>query len=178
MKKILLILPLFVAGFLIAGLYGVLHDQLSYSVSPEYFTRLKFTQFHIPPDLHNRLGAGLVGWKATWWMGLPIGAVVIPTGLIIKGAKKYFVQTLRAFLLVAATAFIIGVGALGISYLTIQPDTLSPDCWHPEGVIDVVNFARVGCMHNFSYLGGLIGIISGVSHLFAQKKNEKTAPPH
>src|ERR1035441_9525373 len=30
----------------LAGLYGIAHDQLTYSISPEYFTRLKFPQFH------------------------------------------------------------------------------------------------------------------------------------
>ena len=34
-----------VIGALIAGLYGVVHDQITYSMSPEYFTRLKFFQF-------------------------------------------------------------------------------------------------------------------------------------
>ena len=35
-----------VVGALIAGVYGVFHDQITYSISPEYFTRLKFLQFH------------------------------------------------------------------------------------------------------------------------------------
>ena len=44
-----LLLPMLgyaVMGALIAGLYGVVHDQITYSMSPEYFTRLKFFQFH------------------------------------------------------------------------------------------------------------------------------------
>lgn len=32
-------------GGLAAGLYGVLHDQVTYTISPEYFTKLKFEQF-------------------------------------------------------------------------------------------------------------------------------------
>ena len=34
------------AGSLLAGLYGIGHDQLTYSISPEYFTKMKFEQFH------------------------------------------------------------------------------------------------------------------------------------
>ena len=33
-------------GGLLAGLYGVVHDQVTYSISQEYFTRFKFLQFH------------------------------------------------------------------------------------------------------------------------------------
>ena len=33
-------------GAIVGGLYGILHDQITYSISPEYFTRLKFFQFH------------------------------------------------------------------------------------------------------------------------------------
>ena len=33
-------------GALLAGFYGVLHDQITFSISHEYFTRLKFSQFH------------------------------------------------------------------------------------------------------------------------------------
>jgi hypothetical protein len=32
-------------GALIAGSYGIVHDQITYTISPEYFTRLKFEQF-------------------------------------------------------------------------------------------------------------------------------------
>src|ERR1043166_5997270 len=32
-------------GALLAGTYGVVHDQVTYSISAEYFTRLKFSQF-------------------------------------------------------------------------------------------------------------------------------------
>jgi hypothetical protein len=52
-----------------AAVFGALHNQLSYSVGPTYFTALKFDQFAIPPDTAPRLGAALVGIQASWWMG-------------------------------------------------------------------------------------------------------------
>ena len=33
-------------GTLVVGSYGILHDQITYSISAEYFTKLKFHQFH------------------------------------------------------------------------------------------------------------------------------------
>jgi hypothetical protein len=61
-------------GAVIAGLYGAVHDQISYSISPEYFTKMKFEQFSyadfgFPP----RVCASEVGFLATWWVGLFAG---------------------------------------------------------------------------------------------------------
>ena len=57
-------------GGLLAGLYGIVHDQITYSISSEYFTRLKFAQFSyadfgFPP----RILVGEIGFLATWWVG-------------------------------------------------------------------------------------------------------------
>jgi len=87
MKPILIKFLIFILLFPIiccmAGIYGFLHDQISYTVSSEYFTHLKYLQFNIQNNLHNRIGAGLVGVLATWWMGLITGIIIIPIGLII-----------------------------------------------------------------------------------------------
>ena len=32
-------------GAVLAGIYGAVHDQISYTISDEYFTKLKFPQF-------------------------------------------------------------------------------------------------------------------------------------
>ncbi len=34
-------------AILAAGLFGAVHDQISYTLSYEYFTRFKFHQFHL-----------------------------------------------------------------------------------------------------------------------------------
>ena len=65
MKKLLLVPVLLILGCLCAGLYGALHDQISYAVSHEYFTRFKFLQFNVPPHLRGHVGAAIVGWYAT-----------------------------------------------------------------------------------------------------------------
>lgn len=170
MKKLMIMPVLLVLGCLIAGIYGCLHDQISYTVSPEYYTRFKFHQFSVPETLHNRLGAALVGWQATWWMGIVIGVFVIPCGLILRGWRSYLVQTLLSFGVVAVTAFIVGVGALTVSFFTIHPGSV-PKWPYPEGLVDTVNFARVGTMHNFSYLGGVIGIVTGIVYIVIRRKH-------
>ena len=172
MKKLLLMPVLLVLGCFCAGLYGVLHDQLSYAVSHEYFTRFKFFQFNIPPHLRGHVGAAIVGWSATWWMGIVIGVFIIPTGLIIRGTRAFFITTLKSFVVVTLTAAVIGLGALLVSFFTIR-ESARPPFWYPDGIIDKVSFARVGTMHNFSYLGGMIGIITGVIYLIRARSKTK-----
>ena len=42
MSKLAWIPVLFLVACLFAGIYGALHNQISYTVSPEYFTQFKF----------------------------------------------------------------------------------------------------------------------------------------
>jgi hypothetical protein len=164
MKKLAAFTALLVAGCLVAGVYGVLHDQISYTVSPEYFHRFKFIQFRIAPQWHNRVGAAKVGWMATWWMGAIIGLPVLGSGLLIRGVTAYVRHSLIAFGLVMLTAIVFGASALFVALATITPKHLPPYRF-PDGVTNKVAFACVGAMHNFSYLGGFVGIFVGVAYL-------------
>jgi hypothetical protein len=59
-----------IIGGLIAGAYGIVHDQVTYTIAPEYFTKLKFHQFHYADfGLGNRIFAATIGFLATWWVG-------------------------------------------------------------------------------------------------------------
>ncbi len=61
-------------GAVIAAVYGIVHDQITYSISPEYFTRLKFIQFHYADfGLPRRVFVAEVGVLATWWAGFIAG---------------------------------------------------------------------------------------------------------
>jgi hypothetical protein len=162
----------FVLSFLIiccmAGIYGFLHDQISYTDSPEYFTCLKFQQFNIPESLHHRTGAGIVGIKATWWMGLVIGIVIIPVGLIIPGWKNYLKVMLQTFICACGTALLIGIAALIYGLINYNENNL-PNFGIPNDVVDRISFSVVGNMHNFSYLGGIIGMVAGIIFIIVMK---------
>lgn len=94
-KKLFLALVLFVFACLLAGGYGALHNQISYTVSPEYFTKFKFHQFQINEVIGERLGAAIVGWSASWWMGIFIGIILIPMGLLLLRKKPFLVDDSR-----------------------------------------------------------------------------------
>jgi hypothetical protein len=164
LKKIALLPMLMIVACLTAGVYGMLHNQISYSVSPEYFHAFKFQQFGIPQASQGRVGASIVGWNASWWMGILIGIPVFSIGLILPGWKLYLRGCLIAIAVVVATAVLVGMGGLVFACLTISEST-RPSYWLPIQVTDKVSFARAGMMHNFSYLGGFLGIITGSIYL-------------
>jgi hypothetical protein len=162
-NKIFFLLPLLAVSCLFAGLYGVVHNQISYTVSPDYFHAFKFDQFSIPDSLRGRVGASIVGWEAAWWMGIVIGEPVVLVGLILPGWRAYVTQTLMAFVVAATTALVVGLGGLAYACFSIGGSSLPPFVY-PVG-IDRVSFARAGLMHDFSYLGGLLGIVVAVAYL-------------
>lgn len=170
----LILLLIIGLGPLIGGLYGIIHDQLTYTISPEYYTKFKFYQFGLI-DIGNeaifpnpRLEVSAVGFVATWWMGLPIGLILGLVGLTIKDNKQMFRTTLKAFVLTTIIAFITGL--IGLAYGKLILADTGVSWWLPNNLIDKKNFIAVGSMHNFSYLGGLTGLIAGIIYILRQKK--------
>ena len=172
MSRLALLPQLLGACCIIAGLYGALHNQISYTVSPEYFTTFKFRQFEVPDSIRNRFGAAIVGWSASWWMGIVIGPPLLLVALWHRNPTAYVRHTLRAFAVVAFTALIFGLGALAWASATLTPDNL-PHFMARHKVDDPVAFARAGTMHNASYLGGLAGVLTGTAYLIVARLRRK-----
>jgi hypothetical protein len=161
MTKAALFPALLIAACLIAGLYGALHNQISYTVSPEYFHQFKFDQFDIPESFRNRFGASLVGWHASWAMGLLVGVPILFLGLIMPDSKSYLVHNL-----IACVLLIIITLAIGLSALADEPYLSS---YRYPGVVDKEAYARVGSMHSSSYKGGFIGGFIGCMYLIGAR---------
>lgn len=174
MKKLLILILIILIASLIGGVYGILHDQLTYTISPEYYTKFKFYQFGLM-DLGNeaifpnpRIEVSAVGFMATWWMGIPIGLILGLVGMIHKVNKQMLVVTLKAIVITVIVAFITGL--IGLAYGKFYLANTEVNWWMPENLIDKKSFIMVGSMHNFSYLGGLFGLIVGIIYSVIQKK--------
>lgn len=172
MQKFVCACGLMVAACVMAGLYGMIHNQISYTVAPEYFTQFKFDQFSVPPSQQNRWGASLVGWQAAWWMGIVIGGLLIPLGLVIPGWQQYLRTMGQTFLVVMGTTLAVGVSALLYAYVAFTPTSVLLD-HYPARITQPLAFERAGHMHNFSYLGGFVGIVVGIIFLLVQRKRLK-----
>jgi hypothetical protein len=159
MAKLLSLFALIALAVLIGSLFGALHNQVSYTISPEYFHNFKFNQFRIEPPLENRLGAALVGIKASWWMGLVIGVIPFLLGARRQPSAIAFRQKgIRAISAVVGLATLCALfGAL------CGPRLLSPQAaklfYIPTDVTNPADFMNAGLMHDASYLGGLLGLL-------------------
>lgn len=175
MIKLALVPVLLVIACLFAGIYGAIHNQISYTVAPEYFTQFKFLQFRIVENTPHRIGAAIVGWNAAWWMGIVIGGILIPFGLVIRGNANYFWGMIRVFGIVTLTTLVVGLVALAIAYVLVDASNVGRIPRYSNEISDEVAFARAGTMHNFSYLGGLVGIVNGGVAILWLRQRSKTA---
>lgn len=170
-----------VIACLVAGVFGAIHNQVSYTVSPDYFHTFKFIQFQIAPPLHNRAGAALVGFLAAWWTGIIIGPVLtIVCGRVCDHRWPRAVMGLAIAATVLVTATVGLVSLLG-AFLLVTPETDLSQLWIPRECGDSVAFTRAGIMHDGSYLGGAIGTIVGCVVVFWRGrrwrlKNPQTTP--
>ena len=160
-----------VVGAFLAGLYGVIHDQVTYSISPEYFTRLKFAQFHYADfGLPARVLVAEIGFLATSWVGLVAGWFIARVSVPACSRPEAFRCCACGFLIVLACAFgaaIIGyeLGLLhGSDYSTWQSMASA------LGIVDLPRFVRVAYIHNAGYLGSLIGLILAIIYARKQKR--------
>jgi len=182
--KLLLLLLIVTFSPFIAGFYGGLHDQVTYSISPEYFTKFKFFQFGLEELSHasGRLKAAMVGFMATWWFGLPLGILLGLVGLIHPNAKAMGKQVAMALLLALSIAAITPMVALPFYvlepyfssthyefYQPVLPAFVPEDLY----IIDGFKFYIVGVIHSYSYLGGLLGAIAGVIYQVLRYRKNK-----
>lgn len=178
MKKYQSILLLIIISPIIGGLYGILHDQITYTISPEYYTEFKFYQFGILEEGNEvkidypRLEVAKVGFLATWWMGLLIGFILGLISLFKKGNKDFLKTSLKSYFVVILVSLITGISGLLYGKLFLSKNEI--DWWLPETLlINKNNFIAVGSMHNFSYFGGLIGLIISATYIIKSKKSNE-----
>ena len=169
MRKVSVLLFIIAVSPLLGGLYGIIHDQLTYTICPEYYTKFKFYQFGLATAGDEalfswpRLAVAKVGFMATWWVGLPIGIVLGLLSLIFPDYKQMRQNALKAILLTMGIALVFGL--FGLWYGAAVLAERGVDWWLPENLIDRQGFIMVGSMHNFSYAGGLAGLIIAVGYL-------------
>ncbi|HXB95333.1 MAG TPA: hypothetical protein VNU70_09250 [Puia sp.] len=173
MRKLATFFIIVLAAIVIASLYGVAHDQVTYTISPEYYTRFKFIQFNLADSgaarhmTQPRSAVVMVGVKATWWMGLYIGLIIGLFALIFRNPDRMFASAIQALGIVLGIAII--TGAIGGYYGRNVLAKKGVDWWLPNNLAHPSDFITVGSIHNFSYLGGVIGL--GVALIFLLVKH-------
>jgi len=174
-QELALSLSLSITGALLAGSYGVLHDQVTYTISPAYFHGLKFLQFASADfGFHPRIFTSIIGFLATWWVGLIFGWVI---GRIIKGScsfKESYIRGIKALSILLITVICSGIISYFTSKITETPKKV--EYWHrsfsniQESAIS--SFRTVGYIHNAGYLGGGVGLV--ISSIWLIKTRKKS----
>lgn len=147
-------------GALIAGIYGIIHDQITYRLSESYFTEFKFHQFasNDPRSLFtpnfayaDRIFVAVIGFLATWWVGLFAGWFLARASIRPNGGHPTLRQIASHFSVIIGTAVLFGV----TGYLW--------GIWRPKFSSEFsTDFMLVGQIHNFGYLGALVGLVAAL----------------
>lgn len=157
-------------GAFIAGLYGIAHDQITFSISEEYFTKLKFKQFSYADfGLPDRVFAGLIGFLATWWVGF-FSAWFISRILIARNwTKGLYRKCLLAFCWILTFALL---GSLA-GFIMGKFHDGNYNNWillcRNLGVLDVPSFVKVAYIHNAGYIGAGLGFVLVIARIFKCK---------
>ena len=102
-------------GALVAGLYGVLHDEITYSISPEYFTRPKFLQFHYADfGLPPRVFVAEIGFLATCWVGFIAGWFLARVAVPSFPPAMAHLHCCRGFAIILGCAFAASMAGFGL----------------------------------------------------------------
>ena len=166
-----------VIGAGLAGVYGVVHDQLTYTISPEYFTRLKFDQFAYarPADDSPRIFAGTIGFLATWWVGAMTAWILWRVSLFREKRIAPLREMAPAFGIVFLVSFVIALG--GYAWGRWRRGTGYDESWldftASLGVLDTPAFMTVAYIHNASYLGGVAGTVLSIVYLARARKRRQ-----
>ncbi|WP_207434964.1 hypothetical protein [Sabulibacter ruber] len=185
-KKVIALFLIILLSTLIASIYGVIHNQITYSVSSEFFTKDLFYRFGLDEYFMEapRLGAAIIGVWSSWWMGLLIGIMFGIVGCLYQSTKMMLRQTLKAISIAIVVAFFTPF--IVVSYLFLPEYLNSTSLMQyevmrssevPQNML-IQNdylFYLAAQIHNYSYIGGLLGLIAGVaSMIWKYKKSEIT----
>lgn len=160
MGKFPILLVLLGGAALAAATFGALHNQLSFSVGPTYFTELKFTQFNISDTTPPRLGAALVGIFASWWMGPLIALPAFLYGLLtVPNPRSYFAAGLGAIFMVILLATCGAIAGLLGGLIADTTGLMDTRITFPDGPTRQ-DLLRAGFMHDASYIAGALGAMA------------------
>ncbi len=162
-------------GGLLGGIYGMIHDQVTYSLSHEYFTRFKFSQFHYANfGLSPGIFVAEIGFLASWWVGFFAAWLIARLTVPAFPRPVAFRHTFRGFAIVFAAALLGSFAGYFFGLRHHADYSAWQDFTSTLGVVDVPSFVRVAYIHNASYLGGLTGLVVALIYV----RRLKYTKPH
>jgi hypothetical protein len=172
---------LFLAGAVAAAMvYGAVNDQITCSISWEYFYYGKGLADRLgtatPPAPGLRWEAAKVGLKATWTAGLLIGVALLLANNPGKRPQLSYARLTRYLLMVlmCAIAAAVAIGAMGYAG---WPARWSAD-FHQMVLHNEFRPRRFMCVYGIhlgGYIGGLVGTLAAVWLIRRQRSKNAAA---
>jgi energy-coupling factor transporter transmembrane protein EcfT len=136
--------------------YGILHDQITVRVCPEYFTVGHVNPF--PTDSPTLLGL-CWGVYATWWAGLLLGWLLIFAARVGKRVPRRTITLVKPviFLLVVMGIFATLAGVVGAMLAKSGALVLPQDLAEKLPKSKHTAFLACAMAHTASYYVGFIG---------------------
>lgn len=171
MKKFPALLLIILVSSLSAGIYGILHDVVTYRISPEYYTHYKFIDFGLTDasDQHianPQLLAVFAGFMATWWVGFIVSAVL--GAVVLKftnsNSRELIRFTIHNTLLILAVVLICGL--IGYIWGSIVADGSERHISWRDILLtsqQARSFTIVSFIHSFGYIGSVIGFAIAIT---------------
>ncbi|WP_131725336.1 hypothetical protein [Chryseobacterium sp. Leaf180] len=149
---------------IIASIFGIINNQISYTISNEFFEYYLFGNFGTNNlNISNkRIEASIVGIIGTYWVGLIIGFIYAIIFLFLKHSKK--LENIYLTILINIAFAILGslIGFLIANFLIGWENSgvfIDFGIQHPQ------NYVNAAYMNSGSYYGGFIGLIFGIIYL-------------
>lgn len=168
----------------LAVLYGIANDQITVTLSPEYFSVFKRAQFWPALELAGlsqaptRVQDVLVGSLASWWFGGLLGIVLSVLGVAGQRRPLPTRDYLRAIAGIMLFTLCLSILFGTASYMAEPVIKPTAEEWpFLTGIRSIRAAFAVGWWHNGAYLGGGLGTllaafwIRGRRSLLAQIRN-------
>jgi hypothetical protein len=166
-------IALLILAPMMAALYGFIHDQITFSISEEFFTKFRFAHYDFPHAWHPRARAGMIGIINAWKTGIPFGIILTAVGRIHANTHKLLFYTFYTYLLTFFMSFAFAIIA---EYVPVSTDVVNFRQTLPENITDPIAFQRVVQINNFGYVGGIVGMLMGIGlHILLYKKDKNKA---
>src|SRR5205814_10046023 len=124
-------------------------------------TKFKFRQFgFVDTSLPQRVRASMVGFLASWWMGVPIGLLVGAAGFIHRGHRRMLRVSLWSLLVTVGFTLLFGLCGLLYGYLQTQHTDVGEyrGLFIPDDVTDLRRFLCAGYLHYSSSLRAVLPV--------------------
>lgn len=165
MKKATKLLLIVFISIVLSVIYGTIHDFITSKISPEFYTKFTFFNFGLLDDYERKFNGNWtfaliwVGFFSTWWFGLLTGLILGIVGMKYSNEKQMLNKTLKSILIVIGITIIFGFVGYGIAEL--NPSEIITNYHFPFEIEHKIEFNKVVKIHNYSYLGAIVGLIIG-----------------